>query len=147
LAQTPERNTRNFKGDTVKPLNKVVCLAALAISASGVRADILKETVHFSDLDLSRGEGAATLYGRINSAARLVCAPLDAGRLSGSSRFRACVKTAIQRAVSDVHQPLLTQYCEAALGTCEQGNVGVEARQDASLRAAGAHAATVGSAN
>lgn len=65
--------------------------------------------VKFRDLDLSKPEGAATLYQRIERSARLVCtdssSPYDAGRVE---TFQRCYQGAIQDAVASIDQPLLT---------------------------------------
>ena len=69
--------------------------------------------VHFADLDLSRSEGAAVLYQRLNGAAETVCAPLDDRGVGRHMRFRACVQSAISTAVAKVDRPALTTYYEA----------------------------------
>jgi UrcA family protein len=69
--------------------------------------------VHFADLDLTRSEGAAVLYQRIEGAAKTVCAPLDARDLASQMRFKMCVQTAIGSAVAKVERPVLTAYYKA----------------------------------
>jgi UrcA family protein len=66
--------------------------------------------VRYGDLDLSRDSGVATLYLRINSAARAVCEPLDAMMLRVLRERFDCRQEAIARAVSDVNSPALTSY-------------------------------------
>ncbi len=65
--------------------------------------------VKFRDLDLSKLEGVAALYDRIERSARLVCkdstSPWDAGRVE---TFQRCYEAAIQDAVSSINQPKLT---------------------------------------
>jgi UrcA family protein len=65
--------------------------------------------VKFRDLDLSKPEGAAALYQRIERSARLVCtdssSPYDAGRVE---TFKRCYEGAIQDAVASINQPQLT---------------------------------------
>ena len=65
--------------------------------------------VKFGDLDLSKPEGIAALYGRIERSARLVCkdssSPWDAGRVE---TFQRCYQAAIQDAVATANQPQLT---------------------------------------
>jgi UrcA family protein len=69
--------------------------------------------VAYGDLDLSRGSGVATLYARINTAARRVCEPTD-DLLQKLSRDRLdCRGDAIARAVSEVNSPALTSYYQA----------------------------------
>ena len=65
--------------------------------------------VKFRDLDLSKPEGVAALYDRIERSAQLVCidssSPWDAGRVD---TFNRCYSAAIQDAVSTINQPQLT---------------------------------------
>jgi UrcA family protein len=65
--------------------------------------------VKFRDLDLSKPEGVAALYQRIERSARLVCtdssSPWDAGRVE---TFKRCYQGAIEDAVSSINQPQLT---------------------------------------
>jgi UrcA family protein len=96
-----------------------ICIAAaLGFSAADASAGTLSngksagvtrsEVVRFPDLDLSRIEGVAALYGRIAHAARHVCDPLET--LWNSTEYRTCVDTAIAGAVATVNRPLLSQY-------------------------------------
>jgi UrcA family protein len=96
-----------------------ICIAAtLGFSAADASAGTLsndtsvtgarKEVVRFPDLDLSRIEGAAKLYGRIAHAARDVCDPLETQW--HPTEYRTCVDTAIADAVATVNRPLLSQY-------------------------------------
>jgi UrcA family protein len=66
--------------------------------------------VHFGDLDLSRQTGAAMLYGRIKSAAREVCEPLELESLGVLHKEVDCREAAIGRAVGEVNSPALTAY-------------------------------------
>jgi UrcA family protein len=69
--------------------------------------------VHFADLDLTRSEGAAVLYQRLEAAAKSVCASLDARDVASQMRLRECVRTAIGSAVAKVDRPTLTAYYKA----------------------------------
>ncbi|HTB88998.1 MAG TPA: UrcA family protein [Steroidobacteraceae bacterium] len=66
--------------------------------------------VRYGDLDLSRDSGVATLYSRINSAARAVCEPLDVMMLKVLRERFDCRQDAVARAVADVNSPALTSY-------------------------------------
>jgi UrcA family protein len=72
--------------------------------------------VHFADLDLTRSQGAAALYQRLEAAAKTVCASLDARDLDSQMRFKGCVETAIGSAVGKVDRPALTAYYKARTG-------------------------------
>jgi UrcA family protein len=87
-------------------------LNVLAASAANID-DRPSRVVAYGDLDLSRDSGVATLYARINSAARRVCEPMD-DLLEKLSRDRLdCREDAIARAVSEVNSPALTSYHQA----------------------------------
>ncbi len=66
-------------------------------------------TVSYADLDLAKAAGAERLYSRISRAARSVCQfnPKD---LRQAISGRACMSTAINKAVADVNKPLLTAH-------------------------------------
>lgn len=66
--------------------------------------------VRFSDLDVSKIDGAKTLYTRLSHAAKVVCEPLETIDSWGSLRFSACMQKAIAAAVASVDRPLLSQY-------------------------------------
>lgn len=75
--------------------------------------------VHFSELDLTRSEGAAVLYRRLQVAAKTVCASLDARDLASQTRFKACVRSAVVSAVAKIDRPVLTTYFKAQTNTGE----------------------------
>jgi UrcA family protein len=66
--------------------------------------------VRFADVDLSRIDGAMTVYGRIRQAASAVCGSLDSRVLGLMEKHRACVNQAIADAVASINRPLLSQY-------------------------------------
>ncbi len=73
--------------------------------------EFAKRTVKYGDLDLTRSAGAATLYSRIQAAARAVCEPVSSsGRRDSFALTRRCVDQSITRAVADVNAPALTGY-------------------------------------
>jgi UrcA family protein len=77
--------------------------------------DVPSIVVHFTDLDVSRAEGATALYRRLKVAAETVCAPLEDRDVARQMKFRACVQRAISTAVAQVDQPALTRYYEATI--------------------------------
>ena len=73
--------------------------------------DVATRTVKYGDLDLSRTAGAASLYSRIQTAARAVCeSPLSTGVRGEMLLSRHCMEESIARAVADVNAPTLTSY-------------------------------------
>ena len=75
--------------------------------------DVHFVAVRFSDLDLTRSEGAAVLYQRLQAAAKTVCVSLDARDLASRMRFRDCVQTGIGSAIVKIDWPVLTAYYKA----------------------------------
>ena len=75
-----------------------------------------QKVVSYADLDLSRSEGATTLYGRLRMAAKQVCG--DRGRrVEEIARWEACYQHAMDEAVASVDKPSLT-----ALHIARQGD-------------------------
>jgi UrcA family protein len=66
--------------------------------------------VRYADVDLSRIDGAITVYSRIRQAADAVCESIDSRVLGLMEKHRACVNQAIADAVASVDRPLLSQY-------------------------------------
>ena len=75
-------------------------------------------TVRFADLDLSRPEGAQTLYNRLRSAAEQVCEQVQSeSGLSWTFRaYKTCIDKATADAIAKVNRPLLTAYWQSKTG-------------------------------
>ena len=65
--------------------------------------------VGYSDLDVSKLKGARILYLRIRHAAETLC---ESAATWGKKEGEACVRKAVDDAVTRVNVPLLTQYYE-----------------------------------
>jgi UrcA family protein len=103
-------------------MNKTFILAATAVLASSLigtahatttvrRGTMQQQVVNFADLNLDTEADAATLLGRIESAARKVCG-LDRVTvlpLALQYELQVCANEATARAVNDVNAPLLTR--------------------------------------
>jgi UrcA family protein len=79
-------------------------------SSQFVRDGVNTYIVRFPDLDLSKVDGAATLYSRLRRAAAIVCSPLESRSLGMAAQYRVCVDQAIADAVAGVGRPMLSQY-------------------------------------
>jgi len=101
-----------------------ICTAvALGFSAAGASAatskiqfvsdGVNKYVVRYSDLDLSKIDGAAALYSRVSYAAAIVCNSLQSRNLGIAAKYQACVAQAIANAVAGVDRPLVSQYHES----------------------------------
>jgi UrcA family protein len=70
----------------------------------------LTYVVRFADLDVSKLEGAKSLYIRLRHAATVVCKPLEGASAWGSNQYEICMNKAIADAVASVNRSLLSQY-------------------------------------
>jgi UrcA family protein len=77
-----------------------------------VRDGVSNYVVRFPDLDLSKVEGAAALYSRLNHAARVVCAPVQRPDIAGKTQYRLCLQQAVANAVASINRPMVWQYHE-----------------------------------
>jgi len=87
----------------------------LATVCTAAEANLPQMTVKYADLDVSKPQGAAALYARIQQAARQVCLPLE-DRDFGSKAHDACVHKAIADAVAKVDLPELFAVYNARNG-------------------------------
>jgi UrcA family protein len=77
-----------------------------AVCTAAELTDPPQKTVKFADLNVSSAKGAATLYARIQWAAREVCHPVEELYFR-SKAYDACVHKAIADAVATVDRPAL----------------------------------------
>ena len=90
----------------------VMSAAATLTHAQGTLAasdEVPTVRVHYQDLDLSTEHGAATLYKRIEGAAKQVCPSASGLNVRASRLVDQCVARAIERAVADVNSPQLAR--------------------------------------
>jgi UrcA family protein len=91
------------------PLFGVALLCAGVAHAGPIDPDVITVVVHYSDLDLSRKEGATRLYQRIKSAASQACGPYDSRELARLESYRRCYLSAVDGAVKTVGANKLTE--------------------------------------
>lgn len=101
-------------------LTKLILTATLAAGAPLAQADMSDNTpkqvlIHYADLNLNGAPGVSVLYGRLRSAAEVVCAPLYAKGAQRAAAFKHCVADAMSSAVTQVNQPALSAYYRAKL--------------------------------
>jgi UrcA family protein len=97
---------------SLRSLVATAIFGALAVSFASLSnasdsTDARAVTVQYGDLNISTSRGAATLYGRIRTAAEAVCSPLSQGDLSSRMHRNACVSQSIAGAVGKINQPAL----------------------------------------
>jgi UrcA family protein len=88
-------------------------LGFASLSNASDNTEAREVTVKYADLDVSTSHGAATLYGRIRTAAEAVCSPLSHGDLSSKKHRDSCVSQSIAVAVSKVNQGALFAVYDA----------------------------------
>jgi UrcA family protein len=88
-----------------------IILATLATGATATAEEQPPQRVVFyGDLSLDTPAGVKTLYGRLRSAAEIVCHASRIDPLAFYRKTRLCVNGSMDRAVTDVDAPLLTSY-------------------------------------
>jgi UrcA family protein len=63
--------------------------------------------VKYKNSELATREGSLALYKRITSAASEVCAVTNHQDIGGFTKYQACKRAAIERAVNELHSPQL----------------------------------------
>jgi UrcA family protein len=79
-----------------------------ALSTSVEAEDAPSKTVRFSDLDITKSDGAKVLYSRIRAAARDVCELSTSTDPILRMATKGCIDKAVDKAVKDVNAPMLT---------------------------------------
>jgi len=105
---------------SMNTFQRLIALAALALIASafGIAQAFADEPggaahhrlVRYDDLNLGHEAGARKLYKRIKDAAEIVCRPFNGRPLSQHENQFTCVNSAIEGAVRQVNEPMLTRY-------------------------------------
>jgi UrcA family protein len=111
-------NAKGFRRLSATALCGVVASSALTAAVAGFAP--LKARVEYGDLDVSRPQGAAVLFGRIQSAAEKVCSPFEASGFAAKTHSDACINKAISKAVTTVDAPALSRvYSEKRGRPCQ----------------------------
>ena len=99
-----------LKGMGVLAVGATVVQASFVNSATAAEAPT-QQTVKFGVLDLSKSAGVTRLYQRIHAAAEAACGPqaTTGSRLPSVAQQR-CVDEAVDSAVMQLHNELLTAY-------------------------------------
>jgi UrcA family protein len=82
----------------------LVCAVTGGITQAAEPGQPLTRIVAYGDLNLDSVQGAQVLYARLRTAARDVCAPLEARDLGQQSRWHNCFDHAIASAVAEVNK-------------------------------------------
>ena len=118
--------------NTASRIQSLILIALFSILYSSLAAlpavadnsfEPLNVTVKYSDLAISRPQGAAVLYSRIRSAAEKVCSPFDDRNLGRKMRLDACIHKAVADAVTAVNEPALLAVYSAKMGKTQPKRV------------------------
>jgi UrcA family protein len=91
-----------------------IALSGLA-QATSAADDARRKEVYFGDLDLNSRSGVATLYRRIEAAARGVCALPNERMLAVRVKVRACVEETTARAFTEANAPVAQKVAARGL--------------------------------
>lgn len=108
--------SQSFRGLLAAAVLSALGCSLATVCSAAEPLNPLQRTVKYADLNVSKPEGAAALYVRIQRAARQVCLPFDGDRLSSKARMGACVHKAIADAVAQVGEPALFDAYNAHYG-------------------------------
>jgi len=89
-------------------------LGAMPSNAADSRQTV-SVAVNFSDLNVSKEEGASMLIGRIEAAARVACGPEPDNRnLTGHPLFVKCYNEAENNAIDHLGNPVVSRLANRA---------------------------------
>jgi UrcA family protein len=91
----------------------IATLGLISLAHAAPVPDAPHMTVHFADLDLTKVDGAAVLYKRLQAAAETVCGPREDRAPAKAAAFKKCVQIALASAVTRVDRAELTAYYRA----------------------------------
>lgn len=105
-------NFRRITGRVAAATLSAAAFAAVPLLAhAGPASDVASEIVRFDDLNITSEAGLATLYRRIQNAARTVCGPPSfAGTRVVSQDWKDCVSASVRNAIRSINMPQLTSY-------------------------------------
>jgi UrcA family protein len=89
-------------------LGTLAASGAMSSSAGAYEETPISKVVRFGDLDITKPAGAQVLYRRIEAAAQRVCVLPSSRTLVTVEEERACIRTAVDKAVRQVDSPQLT---------------------------------------
>lgn len=102
-------NTFHSPTAWLSTLTALACtLTSGTLLAAPAADQVLAVVVSYADLDVSKAAGIEVLYGRIDQAARKVCAPLASREVRRMLLWRHCREQAVANAVASINRPMLT---------------------------------------
>lgn len=73
------------------------------------------QVVKYNELNLTTSDGATALYGRLRTAAKMVCINLDGRELKQHAMYRDCFDHALSDAVVHVNREAVTALHQRAM--------------------------------
>jgi len=100
---------RQFNLSLVAALAGVVLTSAAAVAKADTAAadGVPALAVKYRNSDLSTREGSLLVYKRITTAASQVCSVADHQDIAAFTKYQACKRAAIERAVNELQSPQL----------------------------------------
>src|SRR5882757_4036839 len=93
----------------------ILSLAGASNAAQAADLESRQMSVSYADLNIESAAGLKVLYGRLQFAARRVCAPFDDGQhRTVNFHFRVCYRNALDSAVAKINKPTLTAMHSSA---------------------------------
>lgn len=110
----------NLKRNIPMLVATAACLVAGYASAdTGSMDDAPKVVVSLAGIETSTPKGAEMVYGRIRSAAKVVCRVGQSREPQQIARARACFRVAMDDAVAQAHRPLVSALYAQRMGEGE----------------------------
>jgi UrcA family protein len=112
----PTLNPKSIRSQLALAFAAGACAALLAFpAAAGPARESRSVAVNYADLDLRDEQDVATLYARLDRAARATCGVADARNLAQMADWRRCRSEALDGAVSEVaNERLSALHAKAA---------------------------------
>jgi UrcA family protein len=108
--------TTQFRNVIAAALVSAVASTLSVLPAVADNVDAHQITVKYGDLNLSSPQGAATLYSRIQAAAKDGCWQLEGPGIQATLQYNGCVDEGIVDAVNQVNSPELSTVYSAHAG-------------------------------
>jgi UrcA family protein len=108
--------TIRFRNVIATALFGAVASSLAVLPAVADNVDAHRTTVKYGDLNLSNPQGAATLYSRIQAAAKDGCWQFEGAGIQAALQYNGCVDAGIVGAVTQVNNPALSAVYSAHAG-------------------------------
>jgi len=107
----PSERPIPMKHSLIFAITSCAVLGLVALSpASAATSERITQRVTYADLNLDNQAGAEVMFHRIRSAANQACGDrFGPMTLREHMRIRACSRAAVEKSVSDVGSPVLTE--------------------------------------